>query len=56
MSSGAELTQRIGLLRLLDNAAVYARADALFLGLKSKIRPRNLVRRMSGVMGRLRRL
>jgi simple sugar transport system ATP-binding protein len=45
---GRELTRRIGPLRLLDYAGMYARAGALFAELKSETRPRDLVRRMSG--------
>jgi simple sugar transport system ATP-binding protein len=45
---GRELTRRMGPLRLLDYAAMYARAGALFAELKSETRPRDLVRRMSG--------
>src|SRR5690349_12139194 len=45
---GRELTRRIGPLRLLDYAGMYASAGALFAELKSETRPRDLVRRMSG--------
>jgi simple sugar transport system ATP-binding protein len=45
---GRELTWQAGPFRLLDYAAMYARAGALFAELKSETRPRDLVRRMSG--------
>jgi simple sugar transport system ATP-binding protein len=45
---GREITRRVGPLNLLDYRAMYARAGELFAELKSEMRPRDLVRRMSG--------
>lgn len=45
---GRELTRRIGPLRILDYAAMNARAAALFRELKSETRPRDKVKAMSG--------
>lgn len=45
---GRELKHKIGPLRILNYAAMYARAGELFGELKSETRPRDLVRQMSG--------
>jgi len=45
---GRELQKGIGPFRVLDYAAMYRRAAALFAELKSDTRPRDLVRAMSG--------
>jgi simple sugar transport system ATP-binding protein len=45
---GRELTRGFGPLRVLDFAAMNRQATALFAELKSEIRPRELVRNMSG--------
>ena len=45
---GRELKRRLGPLKVLDYAAMYARAAELFAELKSETRPRDLVRSMSG--------
>jgi simple sugar transport system ATP-binding protein len=45
---GRELVRRVGPLRLLDHAAMNARAAELFAELKSETRPRDLVKAMSG--------
>jgi simple sugar transport system ATP-binding protein len=45
---GREMTRRIGPLRVLDYAAMNARAAALFKELRSETRPRDKVKSMSG--------
>jgi simple sugar transport system ATP-binding protein len=45
---GRELKRRVGPIKILDYAAMYQRAGALFAELKSETRPHDLVRRMSG--------
>ncbi len=45
---GRELKRRVGPFKILDYAAMYARAGELFAELKSETRPHDLVRRMSG--------
>ncbi len=45
---GREVKRRLGPLKILDYAAMYARAAELFAELKSETRPRDLVRSMSG--------
>ena len=45
---GREIKHKIGPLRILNFAAMYARAGELFGELKSETRPRDLVRQMSG--------
>jgi simple sugar transport system ATP-binding protein len=45
---GRELRRGFGPFHVLDYAAMYQRAGALFRELKSETRPRDLVRRMSG--------
>jgi simple sugar transport system ATP-binding protein len=45
---GREIRKGWGPFRILDHAAMYARAGELFAELKSETRPRDLVRRMSG--------
>src|SRR5262249_58621151 len=45
---GRELRIGFGPFHVLDYAAMYRRAAALFKELKSETRPRDLVRRMSG--------
>jgi simple sugar transport system ATP-binding protein len=45
---GREIMRRVGLLRVLDHAAMATRAAALFRELQSETRPRDLVERMSG--------
>lgn len=45
---GREIKRNIGPLRILNFAAMYARAGELFGELKSETRPRDLVRQMSG--------
>ncbi len=45
---GRELKKKIGPFSMLDYAAMYRRAGALFTELKSETRPRDLVRQMSG--------
>jgi simple sugar transport system ATP-binding protein len=45
---GREISTGVGPLRILDYAAMYRRAAALFAELKSETRPRDLVRQMSG--------
>src|SRR5215467_1594537 len=45
---GRELRRRFGPFHVLDYAAMYRRAGALFKELKSETRPRDLVRQMSG--------
>ncbi len=45
---GRELVRKIGPLRFLDRAKMFARAEELFAELKSETRPRDLVVSMSG--------
>jgi len=45
---GRELVRRVGPFRLLDHAAMNARAGELFSELKSETRPKDLVKSMSG--------
>jgi simple sugar transport system ATP-binding protein len=45
---GREMKWSLGPLRILDYAAMYARAAEIFKELKSETRPRDLVRQMSG--------
>ena len=45
---GREVKWSLGPLRILDYAAMYARAAEIFKELKSETRPRDLVRQMSG--------
>ena len=45
---GREAKRKLGPIRILDYATMYARAGELFAELKSETRPRDLVRRMSG--------
>jgi simple sugar transport system ATP-binding protein len=45
---GREIKRRIGPMRVLDYASMYARAGELFAELKSETRPRDLVHAMSG--------
>jgi simple sugar transport system ATP-binding protein len=45
---GREMKRKIGPLKVLDYAAMYARAAEIFKELKSETRPRDLVRQMSG--------
>jgi simple sugar transport system ATP-binding protein len=45
---GRELTRRVGPLRILDYAAMNARAATLFRELRSETRPRDKVKSMSG--------
>lgn len=45
---GRELRKGVGPLKVLDYAAMFARAGQIFAELKSETRPRDLVRQMSG--------
>jgi simple sugar transport system ATP-binding protein len=45
---GRERKKRLGPVRFLDYAAMYARTAELFAELKSETRPRDLVKQMSG--------
>ena len=45
---GREAKRRIGPIKVLDYASMYARAGELFQELKSETRPRDLVKSMSG--------
>jgi simple sugar transport system ATP-binding protein len=45
---GRELQKGVGVIRVLDYAAMYQRAGALFKELKSETRPRSIVKQMSG--------
>ncbi len=45
---GREAKKKLGPVRILDHASMYARAAELFAELKSETRPRDLVKQMSG--------
>jgi simple sugar transport system ATP-binding protein len=45
---GREIKRRIGILKILDYPAMYARVGEIFKELKSETRPRDLVKQMSG--------